>query len=926
MLDRIGSSSLLLVLTGAAMSALGCSTPTPANDAATGADTGPVLVDAGRDAAATPDTGLDTGPAPDTGTDAGSDAGSDGGTDAAVLTPRTTATSGSAIVLSSDDAVLVACNRQAGSVSIFHVNTAASPPTLGTPTEIAFAGAEPWAAVIGNDDDTAYVILRRSQQIVRITDLHGTPALASGHGTTGSEPTGLAISPLGTRIWVANWGEGTLSGFSSADLSAAGSVDLNAELVASGSLGTVTARPGLAHPRAIVMTNDGDSDETDESIYVTEYFAQTRVDTLPVDDSRFDVERRGLVYRVDAAGAAHGTIPIMPIADTGFVDSNGATTGCYPNQLLAAGLASGRLYVTAVCASPRGPVGPLTDMATGAVTNAANFKTEVHTGIFVVDTTSNMELPTQHVLLTRAFQQHYDGASPAVPDDGASRRIPLIANDIAFIASGAVAYVPGYGSDAVFRVQYNVDGSLNQVGASVAHFINLSPAGAGMPVGRLPYGIAIGHTLTNFAFTINEHSRNVSILSLASQTTVGAAVSSAPPAAGAETNVLDGRRFFVTGLGRWSFRGQGWNSCEACHGDGLTDTVTWYFGRGPRQSTSLDGTFDSADPTQQRLLNWTAIFDEVHDFENNTRGNSGGVGAVVHATSTPAALGDRIIFDGAPLQAGQMAAQHACGGLNGSISSELMPTGTDTPRSALADWDHVREYIATIRSPRAPISLVAADVTAGAALFASNNCAACHGTHMWTISRRFWSPDEAHNAAAGSLRTVTYTAPAAFPAALNPPSMGGGRTASLRFPAGATAGANDQIQCILRAVGTFPASGTSAILPASTTVALREVRQDMSLSAQGLSGFNPPSLLDGVASAPYFHGGNARTLEEVFDTAFAPHHTALSANFLETDTAALRATHVRQLVAFLLSIDESTTAVADPTLGYDPRLCPATLP
>lgn len=911
---RFGLISGLVALGGGAMLAGGCGgSVAPPADAYVAGDTGPA-VDGGNDAASTPDTGLDSGPSPDTGMDA-----------AVPATARTTPTNGSAIVLASDDSVLVACNRQAGSVSIFSVDTSTSPPTLGTPTEIAFPGDEPWAAVISNDDQTAYVILRQAQQIVRITDLGGTPTLdTTTHGTTGSEPTGIAISPLGATLWVANWGEGTLSRFSATDLSALGSVDLNAELVASGSLGTVTARPGLAHPRAITITNNLDTNDADESVYVTEYFAQTRTDTLPTDDSRFDVERRGLVYRVDATGTAQGTIEIAPVADTGFVDANAATTGCYPNQLLAAAIApmTTRLYVTAVCASPRGPVGPVLD-ATGALTNPANFKTEVHTGLFVIDTGTNLEVPAQHVLLTQAFQARYTAMS--TPDDGVNRRIPLIANDIAFVASGTVAYVPSYGSDAVFRARFNADGSLFEVGsATLSSFINLSPSGT--LVGRLPYGLTIGHTTagSSFAFTINEHSRNVSIISLASQTTVAAVQSTPAPSPGPEANVLDGRRFFVTGLGRWSFRGQGWNSCEACHGDGLTDTVTWYFARGPRQSISLDSTFDSVDSSQQRLLNWGAIFDEVHDFENNTRGNSGGIGAVVQAASSPPVLADRIIFDGSMLQAGQVASTHSDVGLNGSVSTELMPGGSDTVHSAIADWDRVNAYIQSIRSPRRPTTLVATDVTAGAALFAANNCAACHGTSMWTISRRFWTPDEAHNAAAGSLRTTSYTAPALFPASLNPPSAASGRTAFLRLVGGTAA--TDQIQCILRAVGTFPASGTTPIVPTGSTVVLNEVRQDMTTAAQGTTGFNPPSLLDSVASAPYFHGGNARTLEEVFDTTFAAHHTALSANFLETDTAALRATHVQQLVAFLLSIDESTTAPVDAVLTYDPHLCPATLP
>src|SRR6185503_10269701 len=69
---------------------------------------------------------------------------------------------------------------------------------------------------------------------------------------------------------------------------------------------------------------------------------------------------------------------------------------------------------------------------------------------------------------------------------------------------------------------------------------------------------------------------------------------------------------------------------------------TWYFNRGPRQSVSLDGSFASKDPNDQRIFNWTAIFDEIADFENNTRGTSGGVGAIVSVNNSPPTNADRI--------------------------------------------------------------------------------------------------------------------------------------------------------------------------------------------------------------------------------------------------------------------------------------------
>ena len=63
-----------------------------------------------------------------------------------------------------------------------------------------------------------------------------------------------------------------------------------------------------AAAQLFTITNNGDGNDSDETMYVTEYFAQTRTDTLPADDSRFDVERRGLVYRVGVDGTTHGYV------------------------------------------------------------------------------------------------------------------------------------------------------------------------------------------------------------------------------------------------------------------------------------------------------------------------------------------------------------------------------------------------------------------------------------------------------------------------------------------------------------------------------------------------------------------------------------------------------------------------------------------
>jgi YVTN family beta-propeller protein len=832
----------------------------------------------------------------------------------AALAARKTPTHGSAIAISADDKWAVAANRTAGRVSVFKLDFGGVTPANRTADVDVGGGSEPWAVVIGNDDNSAYVILRREQEVVRIKDLRSNPTV-DGRAKTGSEPTGIAISPTGARLYVANWAEGTVSVINSSTMAVTRTVDLNAALAKTGWLGTVEPRPGLAHPRALVVTNDGDGEDTDERLYVTEFFAQARtVDSG--DESVFDINRQGAVYSI-ATGSWEVAAPIKiaPVTDTGFADSSGRRTGCFPNQLYAAALNAGKLYVTSVCESPRGPtVNP------AGVT--ANFKTQVHAAVFVIDTSKDVEIPEQGLLLTREFDRMF--AARGVRDD-ASRRMPLIPNDIMFAAGTTVGYVSGYGSDAVYRIAYKADGSLDQVGAMSQPFIDLKPAGGKITAGELPIGIAsanAGASKVSFALALNESTRNLSVLSFGIQSTVAAVSATDPPSDPADVSRNKGRKFFVTGLGRWSLNGQAWNSCEACHPDGMTDNVTWFFARGPRQTVSLDASYDPQNPLRRRVLNWTGIFDEIHDFELNTRGNSGGVGAIVHTVGPPVQASDRIVFDGTAFQAPQQVTTTPQAGLNGAASS-LMPASGAGLRSALSDWDDIDAYVKTIRSPRAPSNLDANAVAEGKKLFEANHCAACHGGSHWTIAQVFYTPGDDNNSAQGLLRSTRYTLPANFPPTLNPPAAAGLGRASLRFSAStdpAVIGANDQINCVLRDVGTYPTSGNAGVAPSGVLV--REVRQDMSTAAQGATGFNIPSLLGMVTGAPYFHAGAARTLEEALDDVFARHHRALSENFTPSPVER------QQLAAYLLSIDEETAPVTPPTvqqLGFPYDLCQQTV-
>jgi hypothetical protein len=105
---------------------------------------------------------------------------------------------------------------------------------------------------------------------------------------------------------------------------------------------------------------------------------------------------------------------------------------------------------------------------------------------------------------------------------------------------------------------------------------------------------------------------------------------------------------------------------------------------------------------RQRVLNWSAVRDEIQDFELNIRAVSGGQGLI----------------------------------RDGQAVVNLTPTST-TGRDA--ELDAIAAYI--VFGIKAPISpRRGEDVSAGRALFASANCQQCHGGPNWTRSRVDFSP------------------------------------------------------------------------------------------------------------------------------------------------------------------------------------------
>ena len=862
-------------------------------------------------------------------------------------------TSGGAVVLSRDEHIAVMANRSAGVVSIFKVDPRRNGSDKVSLVKELDTGenSEPWAAVIGADDDTAYVLLRQSHQVVRISSLHAGPVLDTLRAAVEAEPTDIAISPSGKKLFVANWGEGTINTITTDPFKTRAATDLNPVLIAQANvLGDLASRSGLAHPYALAVTDNGDDDDTDETLYATEFFSQSLPGIEATSDfSEFDRNRQGYVYTMSlSSGNAGSIIPIAPVANTGFPDSEKRMTSCFPNQLYGAAIDRGRLYVTAMCTSPRGPVGvPKADP-----TDTSNFKTLFHPAVFVVDTAQNTELPASGRLLTEVLQGYLDaGESPALA------RMPLIPNDIVFGSAlegdGRSAYVSALGADAIFRLDYDSTGALQGIGSPGKRFIDVDIDKA------LPVGVAVSQaSQPGFVLAANDTAQRLTVIDTA--TSLGVSVPSAPNTPRA-VMTLDspenrGRAHFATGLDVWSFKGQAWSSCESCHPGGLSDGITWFFARGPRRTPSTASTYEkthAAAERQRRLLLWGANVDEIHDVEVITRTVSGGVGGVTWAyvAGPPDSL-CRLLYDGSAPATGGMgscdAQKHTTylqNGLNGSLASittgGLCPPGVDCNIGG-TDWNEIDAFVRSLRAPQRLTRFTDDAVEAGRHVFEEGRCAGCHGGPNWTVSTLFYTPGGKMNGLLpytppavlpdlGGLRTGSYTVPAAL-LALNPPGASGAAHFRPAPADGNDAAAfvysqdkdennkfagvwgNDQLVCALRDVGTFPAQPSAATAPTNVAgvvpkgaPAVLEYRQDMKTLAQGKNGMGVPALFGLSVGAPFFHAGNARTLEEVFDPVFAAHYQALAPEFLGANETITRSDKIAQLIAFLLSIDEGTT-------------------
>ena len=780
------------------------------------------------------------------------------------------------VALNPAETVVAMTNPDSDSVSLFD---AASNVRIA----VVQVGDEPSSLVFSPDGKTLYVALRAAAAVVKVTGADTATPTVAGQVEVGSEPTGIALSPTGATLYVSEWAEGRVSAIDTTTMTET----------------AATTEP--ANPRALAVTNNGDTSDADELIVVPEFYG------APTGIEGANDSRSGVVRLLNAADLTTVAVIDLPALDTGFkrdlanppadtddVRGTGAAVTASPNQLASVAISKGRAYVAALNAAPAIPV---------------RFNSNVFSTVYVIDLATRAVVPEAAggtVVLAKGITSIIDTAAgvnfSTVKSTGARLMMGDI-QDVAMLPGRDIAYAVSRASDGVQRMAFTASGVT--FGSSVNKQMDITGTpGAGQGC-KNPTGMAIKEDGTK-AFVHCTVSRRLGVIDLQQQQLVAAVESASFPAPSSEEERVEiGKRFYFTGRARWSKNGEGWSSCGSCHPDALSDNITWIFGTGPRQTTSQDGSFSHGTTgMKQRVFNWTGVFDEHHDFERNVRDVSGGLGAVTKPKAGQAC--------------GALASEDALA-LGGNLGKPVkVSNDTEVGGCVLPDWDELDAYVKTVRPARAPRKADAASVARGRTLFETQGaCVQCHGGAGWTVSRRFRNPpSEADNTTLSAQLFNRGAGPVVWTL------HEGGKQIEPQLAAADPDGRDAlgavvnlppaQMSCVLRNVGTFGVAGDGVATDAlEVRNAPAAIGASTTIRAQGRGGYNVPALYGLTLGAPYLHHGQARTLEELLgDARFENHRTAAAANFAPAGQ------DLTDLVNFLRSIDKDTAEFAVPA-GYD---------
>jgi hypothetical protein len=492
-------------------------------------------------------------------------------------------------------------------------------------------------------------------------------------------------------------------------------------------------------PRGLAMTNDGDSDDRDETLFVTQFLSLTQSGKVDGQDDA----KRGFVTVISTFfNAVTNIIPLNPIPDTGFFAEGDAIariaptgmftfpTGAYPNQLNNIAVKGNFAYIPNTGASPNGPF---------------RFNVNTQSLLSYIDIQGQTEAAP-------ALNMH-----TAVRDQTNPNKTFITTPwAIAFKHTADEGFVLSAASN--FMIKLAVDSSTGS--PAVQSDPSDTTRVLEIPMGKNPRGIVINGYDTR-AYIMNYVSRDITVVDLTTspEQVLGTIQSASLPDPGSMEDIIQvGKELYNTSIGVFDpppggtdpivgrMSNIGWGACAACHPNGLSDNVVWIFPSGPKHTISQHTDFDQTDPTRSimRALNFSAERDEEEDFELNIRAVSGGLGLIV-------------LEDGITQDPNVKNFDPPSGGRN-----QLKVHGVNA-------WDAIKAYVQFgIRAPISPVPKNDPDVIAGQDLFKAANCQQCHGGPQWTSSKvRFPPPPPADQVVNGQLINELRQVGTFDPTALN---------------------------------------------------------------------------------------------------------------------------------------------------------------
>jgi len=659
----------------------------------------------------------------------------------------------SPIVMSRDGKLVWVVNPADDSVSVIRTDTNHVIAKIGV-------GDEPQSLALTPNNKLAFVAnaAAGSVTVVRIKNADPDAFDAKvdqsvgnqGELTTGAEPWNIVVSPDGRRVFVANSSQDTIAVIDATAANILGNINLR------DSLCNDPDRNRHFQPRGLAVTQDN------KKLYVTRFLSFVKPGGQQGDDNG----KEGVICRLDIDTSSANIEAYKPAAAiaiksqlTGFkadTDGNGVAetdTSAFPNQLQSIVVRGDNAYLPNIASSPTGPL---------------RFDVDTQAFVNVIDGTTGT---VENDASATKFLNLQLGARD--PEPGKKRLFFANPWAIAFTTQSGVgnAYVVSAGSDLLVKVNVAADGKLSfTVDDNTTRYIDLNdpadPDTSGDNAGKNPQGIVISDDGTR-AYVANFVSRNVSVVDLVNDDALGAIRTTDLPAPGSPQEVvLVGAEMFFSSRGHFDrppgttvstderLSQSGWQNCASCHFKGLTDGVIWVFNTGPRKSVPLNGTFNPHDRNDQRLLNYSAIFDEVEDFELNIRNISGpGPLAMPVACNGGAATANfdpnhgLLISDTGDINTPPCA-------INAFVPpnagrQELTVTLPGAGRGPIPALTALKQWVRfAVRTPRGPFDLdgpdggvLRATLVAGRVLFQQQGCDTCHNGGKWTISTKdFVSP------------------------------------------------------------------------------------------------------------------------------------------------------------------------------------------